>query len=54
MFNFRMPSIRGASCCVTGCGERKMAKGESNMGGNNVDDDEQLTIKRMFPRTFHR
>ena len=53
-YNFRMSTYKGTSCCVFGCSNTKMLKCEANMGGNRDNDDEQTTIKKLFPQTFHK
>ena len=57
-----MSAPRGVNCCVIGCNNRRMNKGdgvgvgvsESGHSCTNDDVDEQNKIKRLYPRTFHR
>ena len=56
--SYRMSKSRGTNCVVIGCRKRtknKECDGETVVRSESEgSEDEESTIKRMFPRTFHR
>ena len=54
----RMTESRGTNCVVAGCSKRKKKKegeGETVVRSDSEgSEDEESTVKRWFPRTFHR
>ena len=50
-----MGKIRGTICCsAIGCSKRKRIKSDqNNRSDSDGEPDEESTIKRQYPRTFH-
>ncbi|XP_046860657.1 THAP domain-containing protein 2-like [Xenia sp. Carnegie-2017] len=53
-----MPDNRGTQCCAYGCTKRKKKVNEEddelNRSSSEGPSDDETSIKRQFPRTFHR